>query len=363
MSNIKLTNNSRGVILLLACVIIMSCIFTLTTDLCSDAALEALRICTYSVVPSLFPFMVLSGIACELASRLTADSSRAAVFTVAILGVLCGFPIGASVATTMYKKGALSPKKAELVAGFFNNASPAFAVDVIGRMFWHSCALGWVFYICQILSSIFMFGVWRIFFADVSAGSADGRRNRSDAIRSQNASAADIFCDSVGSGAVTVVKVCGYIVFFHVVLSLFEAMFSYLGLPQIFSVLISAFAEFTSGASAAASLGGNVGALICAFSVGFSGISVLAQSAGILASASLSPAPMVKVKLLCGVLSSFLTYIAIHSAKTLIPIKVSADVGARTRPLGVHTILSFSLLSAGLTLYLLRRYLTSEQNT
>ena len=85
-------------------------------DVAIDYMKKGLKLCASSVVPSLFPFMiiseiiVLSGMGKRL-SRVIAPVTKR-LFGVGeggacafLLGTLCGFPIGARAAAAMYDKG------------------------------------------------------------------------------------------------------------------------------------------------------------------------------------------------------------------------------------------------------------------
>lgn len=95
-----------------------------------------------SVLPVLFPFMLLSGILMrlDLLERLLPVVSRPfrAVFSCseygafAILsGFLCGFPMGAKVTRDLESQGKISREEAFFLCGFVNNLSPSFILSFI----------------------------------------------------------------------------------------------------------------------------------------------------------------------------------------------------------------------------------------
>ena len=90
---------------------------------------EALRLCATTVVPSLFPFMVisellLSGDSASLLSPLFSYPARW-IFGIGgesavavILGFVCGFPIGARGAAALYKSGRIGRGELERILTF-----------------------------------------------------------------------------------------------------------------------------------------------------------------------------------------------------------------------------------------------------
>ena len=364
-ANFKMVRKNRRILLVLCVVLILSAIFTLSAKFCSSAAKEALEICAGSVIPSLFPFMVLSAIASSVASEISVKGKRVPALTAAILGSLCGFPVGASVTASMYKNGAISRRRAEYMAGFCNNTGPAFVVDVIGRSFWGDSSVGWIFYVCQILSSAIIFAVWRLFFRGNMDDSDRHATHNFDNCATSGVTArhspADVFCNAISSSAAAVIRICGYIVFFYVSLRLIEVVLTQLRAPELLFAGISALLEFTTGTSVAAAIGGRIGALLCGFSLGFSGISVMAQSSGILTSAGLSSAPMLRLKLCEGFVCSALSVAAADIFVFASPTSAGICRALYPHPAALPSSISLSLIFLFVILQAARR--TSSQNT
>ncbi len=292
----------------------LSLFFTFYSEETALSALSALSVCAFSVVPSLFPFMVLASVASKLASRLSQNSSeRTAVLLSVFLGALCGFPVGASVLAEMHGSGAISKQKAEWLCPFCNNTGPSFVIGVIGRCFWGSTSVGVMLYFSQLAASAAVFALLSLISRRHPSHPAPVECRRPSPAAASLGGADDIcrkFCDSVTASAVNTVQICGYIVFFGVICDTARLLLPSGVIGERVYLLIAAVLEFTSGAAAAASLGGSVGIALCGFAVGFSGISVLAQSTGLLSRVGLSAAPLVKLKLLIGLADAALSVIA-----------------------------------------------------
>lgn len=109
----------------------------LLPEISAQAARDAMLLCAQTLIPSLFPFFVLSSllIACgasELLSALLSPLMRplfglsgtgAAALA---LGLCGGYPVGARTAAELVENGALSRDEGERLLAFCNNAGPGF---------------------------------------------------------------------------------------------------------------------------------------------------------------------------------------------------------------------------------------------
>lgn len=100
------------------------------------------------MIPSLLPFMILSGIMVRM--RLT-DKAAMVIYPIVrplykvrknvcyamLMGFLCGFPMGARVVDDLYQRGMIVKREAEYLLAFCNNIGPvyfcSFALPLIGR--------------------------------------------------------------------------------------------------------------------------------------------------------------------------------------------------------------------------------------
>jgi len=197
------------------------------------------------------------------------------------------YPVGAGAVSRGVEEGQFQHRSAGLLPILFATAGPAFIVEIVGKSFWGSTELGWIFYLCQIFSSALIYGAFTLFPSrkkprfyangdNVILPPSDLSGGFERLYRS--------FTSAVGNSAVTVIRICGFIVFFRVICDLFSSLFHD---PLMYAVLAS-FLEFTSGTTAAATLGGDMGIFLCGTAIGFSGLSVIAQCGEILGHSSVS---------------------------------------------------------------------------
>lgn len=140
--------NSRFLSTIQLLFLLLLCIFILRSpaEACSHAAL-ALRLWFEKMIPSLFPFMILSGLIVRLdfgrllalpvypfLGRLYQISKT--MCTTLLMGFLFGFPLGAKTIAEEYSLGQLSRPQAQYLLSFCNNIGPvyllSFALPLLG---------------------------------------------------------------------------------------------------------------------------------------------------------------------------------------------------------------------------------------
>ena len=119
-------------------------IFGILTNakLCSEYAYLGLRLWARNMIPSLLPFMILSGIILRMgiAERFAGlfspllgrifRASKAACYAM-VIGYLCGFPMGARTVSELYERGLLSEKEARWLLSFCNLIGPAYFCGIV----------------------------------------------------------------------------------------------------------------------------------------------------------------------------------------------------------------------------------------
>ena len=113
------------------------------SDVAAQAVREGLALCGGSVIPALFPFLVVSrlfvatGSAAALGQLLAPLTRRMLGIsgpggTAVLLGLLGGYPVGAQTAGELARTGAVSRQEGQRLLLFCNNCGPAFALGVAG---------------------------------------------------------------------------------------------------------------------------------------------------------------------------------------------------------------------------------------
>ena len=304
------------------------CVYSKET---SAAAVEGLLLCGKVLIPSLFPFLVVSSIAikCGIAEKIGKVLERpmqrlfnlpGACATAFILGLIGGYPVGAANAIFLYRARLCTKVQAERLLAFCNNCGPAFILGVVGASLFGGTSAGLLLYGAHILSSLLVGFIFRFYHRNditLPSSSISDRKNQ-PAISS-------LFTQSVKSSAQSVINVCAYVIFFSVAIKLLylsgvipfgarllSSALKPLDLSPIFTEkLIGGFLELTTGVYGIASSKAALSARLCAaaFILGWAGLSVHFQVLDFMSDSGLSARPYVVGKLLHGAFSALFAYI------------------------------------------------------
>lgn len=298
------------------------------------AAGESLQLCLNVVIPSLFPFFVISSLVVELglAERLgrlagplmrrlfNVNGSCAAAF---ILGFIGGYPVGARTAIALYERGECSRREAERLLSFCNNSGPAFILGVVGASVFSDGRVGLLLYCAHGAASV----LTGICFRRSRSGS-DVRQSVSAREVTSRPGFAAAFVSGVKSAVASSLNICGFVIFFAVLIKLLmisgllgsaaaglAALLSPFGMDAATAQhLLTGAIELTSGvwslSGAAEEL--STGAAMAAFMLGWAGVSVHCQTLSFLCDSGLSGKNYILGKLLHGAFSAVLVWSALR---------------------------------------------------
>ena len=126
---------------------------SLFPETAARGAAQGLNVCLSVLVPSLFPFLVLSVFlvrsgAAALLGRLLERPMRflfrlpGCCAPVILMGMLGGYPVGARGTAALLQAGEIDEKQARRMTCFCVNAGPAFVLSAVGAGFLHSPRAG-----------------------------------------------------------------------------------------------------------------------------------------------------------------------------------------------------------------------------
>ena len=270
----------------------------------SDSVRGALELCAGVIVPSVFPFIILSDILYYLvdfsgmrgvgrAFERLFKINRAGLYPF-VLGILCGFPLGVKCASELYKDGRISKDECERLIGFCNNTGPAFLVGGIGVGLRGSIFDGAALYLSTVISAIAV----GIIFSRGATASADKMGMEARARFSVTASV-----KSAGTGCL---NICSYLTFFACIAGIARAVLGE-GIPYL---CIIPFLEVGGAAdilSKSPLLGSTASLALSAFAVGFSGFSVHLQALSYLSDTNVGVGRYFIMKLIQGLIAAALT--------------------------------------------------------
>lgn len=258
-----------GVIAMAACLLAMP-------QKAAEGVRAGLTLCAGSVIPSLFPFMVLSSFIiksgfCRALGKRT-DRLARVLFSLpgdalpaVIMGMTGGFPVGASMTAKLLKDGRLTKNQAQRMTLFCVNAGPAFVIGTVGASMLGSTAAGGIMLLSLLLSSLII-GVLTKFMSD-------GEYIEFSAENTRPMPLSEAFVESVADGSGAMFSVCAWVVLFSCV----SGFADLLNLSEGGGILLKSVLEVTNGCSAAA---GKVPLPIFCLILGWCGLSVQCQILG-----------------------------------------------------------------------------------
>ena len=315
-----LKRRSRGISAILFLVLSL-CIFAVLICDSADAISymrEGLALCSRVVIPSLFPFMVLSGLFVELGCSdiLAALLARPMRFLFGIsgesaaaplMGALCGFPIGASTAHKLYSSSRISREEMSYLLAFSNIPGSAFLISAVGSALWSNSRFGLALYIIQIVSAVIIGVFMRIFFPlPKSAMLCERAEKPTFGVRS--------FSNVIKDASSSMLGVCALVLFFA---SFVGALFSLLEgfhLNTAVSSLIYGFFEMSGAVEMASEIGNReLGMVLTALICGWSGLSIHFQIISICIEDRISFVPYFAAKTAQAIISalSMLLYVRV----------------------------------------------------
>ena len=294
--------------IILICVIYLASVMIIAPVECVTAAQSAVKLCLEVVIPSLFPFFICSNLfislgAAKLLGKYLSGIMRP-LFGVSgsgalamVLGVISGYPIGASCAVNLYSSGHCTKSESERLLTFCNNSGPLFVMGAVGIGMLCNQKLGILLYTAHVLSALATGLIFRSFGKEPQGAARSLPPAGTLKIKNAAAAVGTAVADSVDS----ILKVCGFVILFAVFAA---ALPSYNGSQFIYALL-----EITGGVKALLGfeyLGSFLLPMVSMF-IAFSGVSVLLQVAAIVIPGGLSVRPYILGKLTQGIISFFLT--------------------------------------------------------
>lgn len=253
----------------------------------AQAVRDGLALCTGSVIPALFPFLAVSGLLTALdagvspalgplARLLGCSRAGARAF---LLGLTGSYPVGARTVAQLYRRGGISRREACRLLLFSNNCGPAFILGVAGLGCFGSLRAGVLLWGVHILAALVI--------ALALPRRAAEPSERPGSVPARPALVPALIA-AVRDAAGTMVYICGFVVFFLVLL---RVMGRVTGLSH---PVLSGAVELTQGILALPHT--RRGFVWAAGLLGWGGLSVHGQSAAVLSGTDLPMGPYLAAK-------------------------------------------------------------------
>lgn len=302
-----------------------------------SAAKSGLLLWANSVVPTLLPFFI----ATELLTHTDIVNSIGKLFSpfmrpifnvpgeggfALLMGIISGYPVGAKIATQFRQQGICTQAEAERLLAFTNNSGPLFIIGTVGVTMFGDTSTGLLLLITHILACLsvgVLFRFWKY------NSNSIGKLPTSSLMCSTKNANGKILANSILNSINTIMMIGGFVVLFSVIISIlnstkvlnilshvFYPIFSFFGIENtLCEPFLSGLLELTNGIKNISlihckTISTNI--VLCAFLLGFSGISIVLQVYSIISNSDISIKPYLIGKLLQGILASIYTYIFLH---------------------------------------------------
>ena len=263
----------------------------------------SIKLCLSSIIPAVFPFMILSDFLISNAS-ISNNSKISKIFSkitginpcgalAFILGNICGFPIGAHISTEFFKNGKISVDEYNGLLPISTNPSAAFIISGVGLGIRGSLFDGVKLYISVVWATITAALFWK---CQKSATCLSSKINKLEFS----------LANSIKNAINSLIYVFAYIFFFSIVINVIYSF----GLSAHITALISSFLEVGNACSSIylLKLPRSLSLAITAFALGFSGISMYVQALSF-ADRSVKQTMYIKIKLTEGILAFAIAFL------------------------------------------------------
>lgn len=255
------------------------------------ASREGMKLWLNTLLPTLLPFLILTGFLIHTDGIekvfaplgpvwhkcLGLSSSGAYAF---VLGMLCGYPMGAKIASDLYQYGKISKREAEYLLTFSNNASPAFLNTYLAQVCLEGKLPVWRILSILLLSN----GCCMLFFRFVIYKNRTFSEKKAISSKKETSLASSlgtILDVSIMNGFETITRLGGYILLFSLLSACISHYWKFSPLPRY---LFLGTLEITTGLYQMAGSGLPY-ALRCLCSMvmaAFGGLCIMAQTKSIL---------------------------------------------------------------------------------
>ena len=290
-----------------------------------SSAGDGLSLCLNVIMPSLFPYFVLSSLIVELGfaeklGQVLAPITRklfrvsGACSAALVLGFVSGYPVGARTVLSLYSRGDCTKDEAERLLAYCNNSGPAFIFGVVGTLVFSNNTIGIMLYIVHFITSVLIGVVMGL----LSKKSVNTLQERVKVNRTDFTSA---FIGSVKTAFTSCLNICGFVMFFTVFIKLLtlSGIIPYIARLLTFTGvdyntirnLLTGAIELTSGVWNLSAEASNLckSAAMAAFMLGWAGLSVHCQVLSFLSGSGLSGKRYIIGRLAHGILSALLVYL------------------------------------------------------
>lgn len=292
---------------LMACVCVLFIVLVfLYAKQVTTGAQTGVQIVLGSLVPSLFPFMVLSCFIVEYGLTPTLSKPLGWLTrllfglpkeygSVVLISMIGGYPVGAKTISACLEQKQIDEKTACIMLCYCANAGPAFLVNVVGLQIFGDMRLGMVLLASQVLTCITTGFVLRFFLPKSSAVLPPPKQ----------APFSQAFVKSVGSAGASMLSISFFVILFCALIALMQGIFQsgLLARSELTEHILAGLLEVTTGCNISIQLARPVAFYLCAFFVSFCGGCVICQILSCFSTQKINLNPFLFTRITSGILT------------------------------------------------------------
>lgn len=298
-----------------------------------SAASEGINLWVFVVMPSLFPFFIIS----DLLIALRIPENIAMLFTpiakflfntsgygayVFIMSIFSGYPSGAKITRELIDSQKITVEEGQRILSFSSTSGPLFIIGAVGAGMLQNSNAGYIIFICHVLGAIlngilFNFFKRRNFIVNevtnkaykLNAGSSHG----------------NIMSSAITNSLYTSGFIGGYIILFSVIIALLDKITFFSTFSNILDTFLPNSASYFTGIILKTSLeisngckiisglycGFDAKLILSSFIIAFSGFSIIGQVASLINNTNINLKTYIIYKISHGIISSILCYLLI----------------------------------------------------
>lgn len=282
-----------GILSILCIILILLC-----PQSAAEGIKEGLGLCYNSLIPALFPFLILTRILMDTGASkilglpllpycrlLRIRDPQAA--SAAAIGLLGGFAASGCSIDLLVRRRQITARQAGVLLCVCAVEGPAFLIFAVGGGMFGNLRLGVLLWISVVLSSL----LCAIPFArqlprEQTAPAAEAEAKPS-------ASCAVLLVGAVSGAVDAMLRICGFVLLF----SLLRGILLSFSLPEVPAAALLSLLEVTTGCRSACAVGGETALVLCLVALGSLGLCGLAQLRALL-SPEISLSPFLRSRLL-----------------------------------------------------------------
>ena len=299
------------------CVVLFLIIYSFFfPEITVNAARNGIQTWFHQILPALLPFTILSSVLVK-SSFLKSFKGNANLIAVVLTmgcGFFFGFPIGAKLSADFYKQGLLTEKQASVLAIATNNFSPIYVCGFALSLLFASKEYNIITYLFLYLIPLVILTIYLLL--NIKKHRSDSISHETNTSHRKTTSTFHLDMQVMDAGIISsfesLIKICGYIVFFSIITEIITNALASISAPMPFPLTLLVYnLEITNGIHLLSEyeIMTNLKYIAAIQLLSFGGASGIAQSSSILSEAKLSVPKYIIGKAILSLLLTLLSVI------------------------------------------------------